>query len=519
MIAIVNGMIRHKLPLLCLFVAATSRADSPPAFRTHFDASLRNEPASGRLIIFLLENGAKVPPRADPSDAPFYDDPQPIYGVETNNLLPGAELTIGRAIAGFPVPLDQLPVGSYRAQAVLDINPTNSDWQREPGNLYSEVVTFTKTSTDRFSVDLPLTNAVAETPPPASPGVEWFEARSALLSDFHNRDVQIRAGVVIPEDYDPTKKYPALYVVPGFSGDHRFAASIVRMKNFGPNTGELRKHAFIIVPDPESENGHTLFADSANNGPCARALVDELIPALEKKYPLISEPSARIVAGHSSGGWSTVWLAMQYPQSFGFAFAGSPDPVDFHAFQKINLYEQPNFYTDEQGKELASNEQVGVALMTIRQENQWEEARGPRNSSGQQWDSWQAVFGPRDAEGRPAALFDPTTGAIDRKIAEHYRRYDIAHLLAENPERYAPIFADHIRIIVGSADEWNLDDAAERLREQLANLGHPMKGEASFGKITIVPDADHGTVVMDPEYRAMGRQMLDALRKAGHVAP
>lgn len=492
-------------------------AEEPPAFRVSFPASVRAEAASGRLVVFLLHDGARVGPNADPGDGPFLDDPQPIYGVDVGALAPGALLRIGRSVRGFPGPLDELPAGTYRAQAVFDVNAANSDWRREPGNLYSKTVPFAFSHGERFTVDIPLDLAVGSVEPPTLAGVEWFETPSALLSAFRGTPVTLRAGVVLPEQYDAARKYAAVYMVPGFGGDHRMARLLQRMGRRGPLGGELRKHAFIIALDPESANGHTLFADSENNGPCARALIEELIPALEKKFPLIPQGSARIITGHSSGGWSTVWLGMHHPDVFGFAFAGSPDPVDFHAFQKINLYEQANFYTDAQGKDLASNERDGKVLMTIRQENQWEEARGPRNTSGQQWDSWQAVFGPRGADGYPAALFDPVTGAIDRAVVEQYQRYDINHLLSEQPERYARIFAEHIRIIVGGADEWNLNAAVELLKESLANQGTPMNGVDSFGNITIVPDTDHGTVTMSPEYRSMGDQMVEALRNAGHI--
>ncbi|MBL8747220.1 MAG: hypothetical protein JNK58_12805 [Phycisphaerae bacterium] len=502
-----------------LGIATSAPADSPPAFITRFDATLRNQPAQGRLLIFLLKDNAKVSPRQTPADGPFLDNPQPIYGLDIAHLAPDETCAVSRDAAGFPVPVDQLPEGRYRAQAVLDLNQTNSDWQREPGNLYSEVVSFTKSADEPFTVQLPLTKAVAHDEDAAAPGLEWFETDSKLLTDFRSRRVTLRAGVLFPEHYDAARRYAAVYLVPGFGGDHYVARMVQRMGQMSPYAGELRRHAFIITLDPESENGHTLFADSENNGPCGRALVEELIPALEQKYPLIPEASARIVTGHSSGGWSTVWLALQYPGTFAHAFAGAPDPLDFHAFQKINLYRQPNFYTDEQGNDLPSNERNGVVLMTIRQENLWEEARGPNNSSGQQWDSWQAVFGPRNARGHPAALFDPFTGVIDPKIVEHYRRYDVNHLLTENPDRFAPIFANNIRIIVGGADEWNLNAAVELVRENLANIGHPMNGSTSFGRITIVPDTTHGTVMMSPEYRTMGQQILEVLRQAGHAGP
>src|SRR5262249_40988046 len=152
----------------------------------------------------------------------------------------------------------------------------------------------------------------------------------------------------------------------------------------------------------------------------ADALIKELIPALEAKYHLIPKASARIIRGHSSGGWSSVWLAMQYPGTFGACWAGAPDPLDFRRFQKVDIYSQPNFYTDDKGTEIPSTLQDGTVLMTIRQENAWEEAKGPDNTSGEQWDSWFAVFGPRNERGHPAALFDFATGAMNKNIAEQY---------------------------------------------------------------------------------------------------
>lgn len=503
-------MRRLFISLFALASQVVPARGETPAFRVWFDGGVRAEAARGRLCVFLIREGARVPPRAEPGDGPFYEDPQPIFGVDVASLPPGATMDVGRGVAGFPCAVDDLPAGSYRAQAVLDVNPLNSDWRREPGNLFSEVVSVTKRADEAFTVDLPLTEVVEAEPPAALPGGVWFEVRSALLSDFRKEDVMLRAGVIRPEGFDPAKTYGAVYVVPGFSGDHRFANAIVRMGAFSPYGGELRKHAFIIVLDPESPNGHTLFADSENNGPCGRALVSELIPALEEKFPIDARPGARVITGHSSGGWASIWLAITYPETFGHCFAGSPDPVDFRAFQKVNIYGQDSFYVDATGKEIASNEQGGVALMTIRQENAWEDARGPFNTSGQQWDSWWAVFGPRGERG-PRGLFDEKTGAIDKDALDAFRRYDISDLVARNPDRLGPIFRDRVRIIVGGIDEWNLNAAVELLRGRLESLGYPMDGKAGVGRITVVPNTNHGTVMMTPEYRAMGAEMAEAM--------
>src|SRR2546430_9522742 len=61
----------------------------------------------------------------------------------------------------------------------------------------------------------------------------------------------------------------------------------------------LYQNAFVIVPDPQGPSGHTLFANSDVNGRCADALIQELIPAIEGRYPLIRSETARLVRGHS----------------------------------------------------------------------------------------------------------------------------------------------------------------------------------------------------------------------------
>jgi putative esterase len=386
-------------------------------FRVTLATGARSEPARGRLLVFVVREGSEVPDRAEPVDGPFWDDPQPIFALDAA-LAPGASVRVDDGADAFPVPAGKLAPGRYRAQARYDLARENSDWRSEPGNLWSDVVSFEITSSGSLAeVALTLEHVVEAKPLPTVDGVEWFELRSALLSEFRGHDVFLHAGVVLPMDYDPKRHYPAQYEVPGFGGDHRGAAGGRRRRTAEGAAGELARAAFRIVLDPEGPNGHTLFADSANNGPCGAALVKELVPALEAKYPLIAAPRARVLRRHSSGGWSTLWLALTYPDVFGATWSTAPDPVDFRRFQKTDIYGQANFYTDESGRDLPSLRSDGAVKMTIRQEARGEDLLGPDNTSAQQWDSWFAVFGPRNARGNPAALFEPETGVIDRAMS------------------------------------------------------------------------------------------------------
>lgn len=501
-----------------------------PTFSVSFSHEARAEPATGRLIVYLVRDGSSI--REAPSGGPFWDDPQPLFGIDVRALAPDAAASVGDDATAFPVALSKLPAGRYRAQAVLDLHRDNSEWKREPGNLYSDTQTIDIDPGASPVFTLLLTHTVGPRKRPDSPGVETFETKSALLSQFRGHEVVLRAGVVLPIGYDAggDRRCPAVYEVPGFGGDASGAfghAAMSRQWVADTAAGRLARGCFWIVLDPESGNGHTLFADSANNGPCARALVEELIPALEARYKLIAQPSARLLRGHSSGGWSTLWLALNYPQTFGATWSTSPDPVDFHRFQLPDIYDGGNMYgkivpTEGGAPSMTpfpSYRVHGEPKMSIEQENLMEEVLGPDNTSAQQWDSWQAVFGPRNDRGNPAALYDPRTGAIDKTIAEQYRKYDIDALLEAQPERFLPLFHDRARVLVGDQDSYYLNEAVALLKQHVEELEAKANRAPGWGFIKVLPGYDHGSIFGSGEMMSIPQEMVEWLEKAGHLPP
>ena len=104
--------------------------------------------------------------------------------------------------------------------------------------------------------------------------------------------------------------------------------------------------AIWIVLDPEDRLGHHGFVDSDNFGPRSTALVEEFIPWLERRFRLVSSPKARFLTGHSSGGWSSLWLQLNHPEFFGGCFSSAPDPVDVTAFETVDLTSDQTLFTD-----------------------------------------------------------------------------------------------------------------------------------------------------------------------------
>jgi hypothetical protein len=87
--------------------------------------------------------------------------------------------------------------------------------------------------------------------------------------------------------------------------------------------------------------------NSANVGPYGDAIENELIPAIEKKFHGIGQGWARFVYGGSTGGWESLAVQIFYPNHYNGAFAACPDPIDFHEFMNIDLYNDKNaFYLE-----------------------------------------------------------------------------------------------------------------------------------------------------------------------------
>lgn len=530
--------------------ACVGSAASAATFKVRAADGVGPDVASGRLVVFVIADaslkkedgsGGVLNPKTLPLDGPLWDSAEPIFATDVRGLKRGDSIEVYDAAEWLVAKPSELAAGTYRAQALLITKRTNSSWRRDAGNLYSSTpVAFeVKQPGAEPRVEIVLDTATTGQPRAETPEIEWFSTLSTTLTMFHGRPIPMRAGVLFPKNYDPSRKYPTIYFVPGFGGDDTFVERLKsgRDRSKDPAEKELAENSFTIVLDPESPNGHTLFADSENNGPCGRALVEELIPALESKFPLIATPEARLLRGHSSGGWSTLWLALQYPQTFGAAWSTSPDPVDFRKFQLVNIYEDENFFQskDKDGvavelpsfRRTSRDSGESRAIMTVRRECRQEDMVGADNSSGQQYDSWCAVAGPRNERGHPAALFDPVTGAIDHAVTEKYRAYDIGEIVRKQPQKYLPILKDRVRLICGDADSFYLNEAVRLFVHDVAKLdGQEIATDAvaplkwtptggGFGSIVILPGYDHGTVFGAPEVRAFPKEMLDFLRAKG----
>jgi S-formylglutathione hydrolase FrmB len=293
----------------------------------------------------------------------------------------------------------------------------------------------------------------------------------------------MQASVVLPMSYkkeDKKTRYPVVYSVHGYGGSN--IKSLRGVESLRKEMAEGKRPEMIYVfLNAKCPLGHHVFADSVNNGPWGTALTKDLIPFLEKEFHMDARPSGRFLTGHSSGGWTTLWLQVAYPDFFGGTWPTSPDPVDFHNFTGPDLTRDPpaNAYTDASGKPYGLVRINGKDVMTLEQYAKQERVLG---YYGGQFASFEAVFSPKGDDGQPMPLFDRETGRIDPLVQRAWEKFDISRILDLNWKTLGPKLKGKLHITVGTADTFHLDEPVRLLEAKLRSLGSDAKFQYLPGK-------------------------------------
>jgi S-formylglutathione hydrolase FrmB len=259
--------------------------------------------------------------------------------------------------------------------------------------------------------------------------------------------------------------------------------------------------------------GDPYQVNSANNGPYGDAVTQELIPYVEKQFRAIGKASARFLDGHSTGGWVSLALQVFYPDLFNGCWSFAPDGVDFRDYELINIYQDENAYVNARAFERpAARDPDGDVKYTVRHECQMENVMGLGDSytmSGGQWGAWNAVYSPRGADGRPAPVWDPKTGKIDHTVAREWEKYDLRLVLERNWPTLGPKLRGKIRIWVGEADNYFLNNGVHHLDQFLSHATPAADAQITFG-----PGQDHHwDPLSEPQ---LMQQMVAVAEKAAH---
>jgi enterochelin esterase-like enzyme len=479
--------------VLCLLLldGATIAAQTLPAHRAQlrFRITLAKEVApqatSGRLFVLMTD---AQQPRENLS-AGFVPGATWLAAMEVDSIAPGQTIEFDPDVKAYPRPFSQAAPGTYQVMALLDPNHSYAYHGQDAGDLFSSVIKVENLNpADTAPIELNLNRVTeARLKTADTENIKLAEFQSAMLTNFWGRPIKMRAGVVLPPSYGtkPQQTYPVVYHIHGFGGDYTGAwrAGAALLKDMSAGTQMEMIHVFL---DGSFPTGHHEFADSVNNGPWGRALTEEFIPHLEKRFRAISAPFARFLTGHSSGGWSTLWLQVTYPDFFGGTWSTAPDPVDLRSFTGINVTPGSidNAYRTKDGKPRNLVRIGGKEVATIEEFAKQEAVQG---EYGGQFASFEWVWSPKGQDGRPMKIFNRATGEIDPFVAEAWQRYDIRLILDKNWSSLAPKLRGKLNVIVGGSDTFHLEEAVIKLCDFFKEKG-------SDAVCEIVPGRDHGNL-------------------------
>jgi Putative esterase len=477
----------------------SASADSRPeplAFEVTFAPTVHSEPIKGRVYVFLGPDQLGTKPRFGPD----WFTPQPFFAVNVERWKPGESLRLGPVADGFPGPLSELSPGRYTVQAVARVNVDTHKIGDGEGNLYGPVIRVDVDPKRPGTVALKLDRLVEPEPFPSSGRLKLVELSSPKLSAFYHRPIKHRAAVILPRlmaKNGRATKLPAVYLIPGFGGDHLMAERFI-----GDSTRSFATDFIRVVLDPDCGTGHHVFADSATNGPRGTALIEEFIPYLERAFPILADSGARLLNGHSSGGWSSLWLQVTYPDYFGGTWSTSPDPVDFRDFQRINIYASgENMFRDRDGNRRPIARMGRTPALYYDRFSHMDDVI----DWGGQLGSFEAVFSPVGPDGRPRKLWNRKTGAIDLEVARSWEAYDIRLILERNWHVLGPKLNGKLHVIMGDMDNFYLEGATRLLKESLAKLG-------SDAVVELVAGRDHSTLYDEELAQRFDREMHAAVR-------
>ncbi len=447
------------------------------------DIHYKIEP-QGRIFLFV-SNGMR-----EPRFNTWPNKTNMIFAINLENWQ-GNEFVFNSSaetVKSVDVSLENLSNGEYQVQILWDQNNWESNINAT-GNLYSEAITV-NLKNDTI-LELPLAKIIKPRKFTETKYLKEVDFISPVLSEWWGKEVHVKAAVFLPRTWfdQPDKKYPVRYNIAGYGGRHTRAARMQR--NIDWWLSDDAPDILNVFLDGEGPFGDCYQLDSENSGPYGTALVEELIPYIEKEFRGKGTPESRFVEGCSTGGWVSLALQLFYPEFFGGCFSYSPDQVDFENCQLINIYKDDNaFYNEFDYLRPIVRDVTGEPIVSQKDFIQFENVLGRSNTyvtSGGQFSAFTALFSPKGDDGLPTPLFDPVTGKIDHEVAEYWRKHDLKDYVKTHWKTLGPKIQGKIWIWGADMDNFYLNPALRAFDKMLKQMENP-RSDAS---IHFTPMARH----------------------------
>lgn len=198
------------------------------------------------------------------------------------------------------------------SQWMIDPLNTNQQWSGVGGGSPNSELRMPEWKTD--SIVMPMPQAPRGT----------IENDVLLNSAILN--YQITYSVYTPPGYDVSQRYPIVYVLDGYEYMHERMGNMPAILN---NLIYLKKikpvvAVFIDQREPVNRSNNRRMKELAMNEKYLNFVTEELIPAVEKRYAILTDKDNRAILGNSMGGLTAAYFAFSRPDVFALAGIQSP---------------------------------------------------------------------------------------------------------------------------------------------------------------------------------------------------
>ena len=289
---------------------------------------------------------------------------------------------------------------------------------------------------------------------------------SELLKDNPLGDPYERPLLVyVPPGYDddPGRRYPAVYVIQGYTAHLGMWRNRSPYRQPFPETADAvfahgeAPPALVVFVDAWTKYGGSQFVDSPGTGRYHSYLCDEVVPWVDARYRTLAAAPHRAITGKSSGGFGAMITPMLRPDLFGALGTHAGDslyeysyiPAFPQAARHLRGYDGDiwRWWGDFQSRASFTKPEDHDLLMLL---------------------GVSACFS-ANQDGSVELPFDPETAQLRPEVWQRWLDWD--------PVRMAPRYADALAaqrgiwIDAGTRDEWFLDLGATAFRKALRDIG------------------------------------------------
>jgi enterochelin esterase family protein len=299
-----------------------------------------------------------------------------------------------------------------------------------------------------------------------------FVASDALANNPLGDPATRPVVVYLPKGYDPegSRRYPALYVLHGYTGD---AAALISSRPWETNVLQwcdrlIRKQrmpeAVLVLVDGFTRLGGSQYVDSIHNGDYATYTVRDVVGHVDRNYRTVAEEGGRAVLGKSSGGFGAMHLVLEKPGVFA-AFAS-------HSGDSYFRYAHfPAFATVHRMLE-AHNFDIRAFVEGFERKHK----RSGAEYTTMEMLAYTAAYSPRGASAFELDLpFDRATGELRDDVFARWLAFDPAERVASHRDELSRLRLRYLDC--GRRDEYNLDVGSRVVAARIRELDLPVRHE------------------------------------------